>query len=119
MLTVVPTIPHEVLGVAAEARIRTELAALEAAIDQVIGGAAALAKAIVETRRDLRLPVHTGQAALMRLQRLQQRTVASSSDSFRIHKELAEIGKTLMICDDPTDFKNTGLDEINPIIAAA
>ena len=119
MLTIVPTTSPRQPGREVEARIRAHLAALEASIDQVVCDSAALAQAIVESRRDLRVPVHTGQAALLRLQRIQERTVASSSDSFRIHKDLAAIGQELMICDDPTDFKNTGLDENEPTVAAA
>lgn len=119
MLTIVPAVSPDQLGAEVEARIRADLAALEGSIDQVIHHAASLAQAIVQSRRDLRVPVHTGQGALMRLQRIQERMVASSSDSFRIHKELAAIGQELMICDDPTDFKNIGLDEADPAVAAA
>ena len=119
MLTIVPTVSPQHLGPEVEARIRALLAALEGSIDQVIHIGAALTQAIVESRRDLRVPVHTGQSALLRLQRLQERMVASSSDSFRLHKDLAAIGQELMICDDPTDFKNTGLDETAPAVAAA
>ena len=119
MLTIVPATSSQQLGPEVEARIRALLAALEGSIDQVIHNGAALTQAIVESRRDLRVPVHTGQSSLMRLQRLHERMVASSTDSFRIHKDLAAIGQTLMICDDPTDFKNSGLDESEPAVAAA
>ena len=119
MLTIVPTLSLQQLGAEVAARIRTDLATLEASIDQVIHSSASLAQAIVESRRDLKVPVHTGQGSLLRLQRIQERMVASSTDSFRVHKDLAAIGQELMICDDPTDFKNTGVDETEPAVAAA
>ena len=118
MLSVVPSPSKHSIRVLAAARLRSHLAALEAALDQSIAAAAALAQAIVEARRDSGVPVHTGQSALMRLQRVQDRLVDASSDTFRVHDEAAQIGKTLMVLEDPTN--QSGLlapDEVSLVAA--
>ena len=118
MLNVVPPVSKHSVRVLAAARIRSDLSALEAALDQSMTAAAGLAQTIIEARRDSGVPVHTGQTALMRLRRVQDRLVDASTDTFRVHDEAAQIGKTLMILEDPTN--PSGLldhDEANMVAA--
>ena len=99
-------------------RIRKDLSVLEASLDQAIAAAATLAKSMIEARRDSGVPVHTGQQALIRLQRAQAHLVGASTDTFRVHDDLARIGQSLMMLDDPTP--NSGLlNEDEPLRAVA
>lgn len=107
MLAVVTANPGVPAPVEAAARIRDDLSTLEASLDQAMAAAAALAQSMIEARRISGVPVHTGQIALIRLQRAQAQLVAASSDTFRVHDELARLSKMLMIPDDPTP--NSGL----------
>ena len=102
----------------AATRIAADLSALEARVDQAIAAAAALAQSMIEGRRDSGVAVHTGQVALMRLQRAQASLVAASSDTFRVHDELAKLARTMMVMEDPTP--SSGLlayDEPQPVAA--
>lgn len=120
MLTVVSPAPAKLPAVTetAAAKIAHEIGALEASIDRSIAHAAALAAAIVETRRDSGLPVHSGQVALMRLQRAQAQLVAASTDTFRVHDDLSRLAKTLMIWEDPTEASGL-LDDDRALDAVA
>lgn len=101
MLTIVPTANQDTDQLHAD-RVRTDLGALEAAIDSALVAAAKLTQSLVTARRDSNVAVHTGQVALMRLQRAQSHLVAGSSDVFRVHDEMARIGQELGMLDDPT-----------------
>lgn len=123
MLAIVPVpsanaASRQSIRAAAAARIAGDLAALEASLDQSIGRAAALARSMLDARCDTGVPVHTGQTALIRLQRAQAQLVAASSDTFRVHDELARLAKTLMIMDDPTGPSGLLADD-EPLAAVA
>lgn len=118
MLKVVSTSPEIPAAVTAAARIRSDLSVLEATLDRALGEAARLTQTMIDARRDSGVPVHTGQVALMRLQRAQSQLVAASNDTFRVHDELAKLAKIMMISDDPTP--NSGLiDEDANLLTAA
>lgn len=103
---------------AAATRIAADLSALEAFVDQAISAAAALVQSMIEGRRDSGVTVHTGQVALMRLQRAQASLVAASSDTFRVHDELAKLAKTMMVMEDPTPMSGLlAYDEPQPVAA--
>lgn len=118
MLASVPTSPRTAPTVEAAARIRDDLSTLEASLDQAIAAAAALTRSMIEARRVSGVPVHTGQTALIRLQRAQAELVAASSNIFRVHDELATLAKTLMITDDPTPISGLLADD-EPLRAVA
>lgn len=123
MLAIVPAPPANATSrqsdrAAAAAKIAGDLAALEASLDESIGLAAALVRSMLDARCDTGVPVHTGQAALIRLQRAQSQLVAASSDTFRVHDELANLAKTLMIMDDPTNPSGLLADD-EPLAAVA
>ena len=102
----------------AASRIAADLSALEAMLDQAMSAAAVLAQSMIEGRRDSGVPVHTGQVALMRLQRAQASLVAASSDTFRVHDELSKLGKTMMVMEDPTPLSGLlAYDEPQPVAA--
>lgn len=118
MLAIVPANPGVPAPVEAAARIRDDLSTLEGLLDQTMAAAAALAQSMIEARRASGLAVHTGQIALIRLQRVQAQLVGASSDTFRVHDELAKLGKALMILDDPTNPSGL-LTEDEPLRSAA
>jgi hypothetical protein len=120
MLTIVSNAPSQQAPVskAAAKRIASNVAGLEAAIDQAMAFAAALTTDIVETRQKSGLAVHTGQLALIRLQRAQAQLVAASNDTFRAHDELSRLAKTLMIWEDPTEASGL-LDDDQALDAVA
>ena len=98
MLKIVPIATHA----SAADRLRTDLGALESAIDATLAAAAKLTQSMLTARRESDVPVHTGQIALMRLQRAQAHLIAGSSDVFRVHDEMARIGQEFGMLDDPT-----------------
>lgn len=118
MVAIVLPVSQQAVRLAAAARIRADLSNLEGALDVSIAAAAALAQSIIEARRDSGVPVHTGQVALMRLQRVQDRLVDASSDIFRVHDEAAQIGKALMILEDATWPSGLRADDDENLIAA-
>lgn len=111
MLTLVNSPSAVSVPITATARIADNLALLEASLDQAMAAAASLTQAMIDARRDSGVPVHTGQIALIRLQRAQAQLVAASSDTFRVHDELARIAKTLMVMDDPTKASGLSPDD--------
>lgn len=118
MLAIVPALSADFEAATAVSRIRTDLSALEASLDLAMAAAASLAQAMIEARRNSGLPVHTGQTALVRLQRAQAQLVGASSDTFRVHDEMGKLGKTLMMLDDPTPISGLLGDDQNLNVAA-
>ena len=81
---------------AAAARLRREVTTAEAAFDAALIASSAIQQTIVTSRRELELPAHTGQQALIRMQRAQAQLVAAQNDLLRAHDELTRIGVTMM-----------------------
>ncbi len=81
---------------AAAARLRREVAIAEAAFDTALLAGSAVQRTILTARRELDVPVHAGQQALIRLQRAQAQLLAGQNDLLRAHDELARLGVTMM-----------------------
>ena len=80
----------------AAARLRRDMSTAEAAFDTALLASSAVQQTILNARRELDVPVHAGQQALVRLQRAQAQLVAAQNDLFRVHDELARVGETMM-----------------------
>ena len=93
----------------ATARIARQLRDAEQATDQAIIKSAELMATLVRARAESGVIVHTGQKALIRLVRAQQALVDGSSDIFRVHDEMAGIGRELGIFDEPNSTPSSGL----------
>ena len=78
---------------AAAARLRREVTTAEAAFDAALLASSAIQQTIVTSRRELELPAHTGQQALIRLSRAVQGQITTANDIFRAHEELHRIAK--------------------------
>lgn len=102
---------------AAAVRLRREVTVAEAAFDAALLASAAIQESIVVARRDLDVPVHTGQQALVRLQRAQAGLVAAQNDLFRVHDELARLGETMMPEEEYTP--PSGLAQVEPTLRDA
>lgn len=102
MLTIVPSNHQATAAEIGSAQIRADLAALESIVDAALVAAARLTQSMLTARQGSGVPIHTGQVALMRLQRAQAHLIAGSSDVFRVHDEMARIGQELGMLDDPT-----------------
>jgi hypothetical protein len=87
---------------AAAARLRREMSAAEAAFDTALLANSAVQQSILIARGELDVPVHTGQQAVIRLQRAQSQLVAAQNDLFRAHDELARLGQTMITEDEYT-----------------
>lgn len=101
----------------AAARLRREVSAAEAAFDAALLASSAIQQTIVTARRDLDLPVHAGQQAMIRLQRAQAQLVAAQNDLFRVHDELARLGETMMPEEEYTPPSGLSVDE--PVLREA
>lgn len=85
------------------ARLRREVTAAEATYDAALLASSAVQQTIIAARAELKIPVHTGQQALLRIQRAQAQLLAAQNELFRVHDELARIGKSMdetMITED-------------------
>ena len=111
MLAILPATSPDFDSATAVDRIRADLSILEASLDQAMTSAASLSQAMIEARRNSGLPVHTGQNALIRLQRAQAQLIGASSDTFRVHDEMGKLGKTLMMLDEPTPLSGLLRDD--------
>ena len=80
----------------AAARLRREVAAADAAFDAALLASAAIQHTIVASRRELDVPAHCGQQALIRLQRSQAQLIAAQNDLLRTHDELTRVAVTMM-----------------------
>lgn len=82
-------------------RLRRELTAAEIAADELLLRLAAIQSTIVSARRDTDVPISTGQDAIIRLQRAIGHAVTAQTDLFRVHDSLANVGREVMIGDEP------------------
>ena len=85
------------------ARLRREVSTAEAAFDAALLASSAVQQTIITARAELKVPVHTGQQALLRMQRAQAQLLAAQNDLFRAHDELARLGRSMdetMITED-------------------
>jgi hypothetical protein len=93
----------------ATARIGRQLGDAERAADQAILKASELMATLVQTRSVADVAPHTGQKALIRLARAQQLFVDASSDIFRVHDEMSQIGREQSLLDEEGSTPRFGL----------
>ena len=103
----------------ATARIARQLRDAEQATDQAILKSAELMASLVRARTESGVVVHTGQRALIRLVRAQQSLVEGSSDIFRVHDEMAGIGRELGLFDEPNSTPKFAIEANDPIANVA
>lgn len=86
----------------AAVRIRRDLRAAEAQADAALLANAKLLESMLLARALPEAEVHTGQKAIIRLARAIQEQVNASSDLFRVHDAMSEVGRETGIYDEPT-----------------
>lgn len=77
-------------------RLRRDLAAAEKASDELLLQLTAVQATIVNARNDTDVAVHTGQEALIRLQRATSQAVGAQTELFRAHEAIAKVGREVM-----------------------
>lgn len=78
----------------AAARLRQQIPAAEARIDDALIATSSLMTSVVTARRDIPgVPAVRTQSAIRRIVRLQTMLVGASGDALRIHGELADIAR--------------------------
>jgi hypothetical protein len=80
----------------AATRLRRELALAEKTSDQLLLQISAVQATIVIARNDTDVAVHTGQEAMLRVQRAMSQALAAQTDLFRAHESLAKVGRETM-----------------------
>ena len=100
------------------ARLRREVGAAEAAFDTALLTSAAIQQTIILARAELDVPVHTGQQALLRMQRAQSNLIAAQNDLFRAHDELARLGESMVFEENYTPPSGLDSEEIETRKAA-
>ncbi len=81
-------------------RIARALKSAEAKTDEALLAAAALMQELVEARSTTDVVPHTGQEALLRLARAQLSLIEGSTNLFRVHDSMSQIGRELGILDE-------------------
>jgi hypothetical protein len=94
-------------------RLRRDLAAAEKASDELLLHLASIQATMVTARMDNELPMETGQAAIMRLQRATSQAITAQTDLFRVHETLANMGREMMGGDEAYCPPRAGLDDAN------
>ncbi|WP_423140752.1 hypothetical protein ACOYW6_07730 [Parablastomonas sp. CN1-191] len=87
---------------AAEARIRREVPAAEAGIDDALLQTINLMATVLAARRDVGASADAGQAVLMRLAKTQNSLIEAQCGILRAHSELRKAGEIHGIGDDGT-----------------
>ena len=103
---------------ASAARIARDVRTAEEKFDEVLLASAKLMETLVTARQHPGVQVHAGQKALIRLVRAQQNIVDGSSDMFRVHDELAELGRVMGIMDERDLTEGSGLKDADRSRAA-
>lgn len=85
---------------AALARISRQLHDAEKTTDLALKAAADLMSTLIDARSGDDVAPHTGQRALIRLARAQAAILDGSSDIFRVHDIMANIGKEMAIFEE-------------------
>lgn len=95
-------------------RLRRDIAAAERASDELLRHLASIQATMVTARIDNELPMSTGQAAIMRLQRATSQAITAQTDLFRVHETLSNMGREMMGGDEPYCPPAVGLDDTTP-----
>ncbi len=81
----------------------------EAKTDAALLAAASLMQELVEARAATDVVPHTGQEALLRLARAQLSLIEGSTNIFRVHDSMSQIGRELGIFDEDDATPKLGL----------
>lgn len=103
-------------------RLRRELTAAEKTSDDLLLQLTAIQASIITARNDTEVAAHTGQEALLRIQRSMSQAIAAQSDLFRAHDSLVKVGREVMGADEPYCPPSTGISDdafASPVIEIA
>ena len=92
-------------------RLRRDLTAAEKSADELLLHLASIQATMVSARIETNVPMNAGQDAIIRLQRSMSQAVGAQTDLFRVHECLANIGRELMMGDEPYCPPSKGLDD--------
>lgn len=98
-------------------RLRRDLTAAEKAADELLLSLASIQATIVSARIETDVPMNMGQDAIIRLHRSMGQAVGAQTDLFRVHECLANIGREVMIGDEPYCPPSVGLDDSEDSVA--
>ncbi len=84
------------------ARLRREIPAAEAALDEAMLRTTDVIRTIVAARRETGVPAHVGQAALLRLHKVQASLLDAGSNIFRAHDHAVDAARVYCGFDEPT-----------------
>lgn len=90
-------------------KIRKGLRQTEGALDEALLESADLMQAMLRARQNPDVTPHTGQRSIIRLVRAMQRQVEATTDIFRVHDEMSEIGIAYGVLD--RDGSTPGFEE--------
>ena len=103
---------------AAAPRIASQLRNTEEHADAALAMVSELLSTLIHARANPEIPVHAGQKAIIRLTKAQQALVEASTEVFRAHDEIAQIGREMGLFDEPGLTKGSGLNESHSLRAA-
>lgn len=86
----------------AAARLRREIPAAEAAVDEALLRTTEVIRTIISARREAGIPAHTGQDALLRLNKVQSSLLDAGSNFFRVHSQAVDAAVVYCGGDEPT-----------------
>ncbi|MFC0589695.1 hypothetical protein ACFFF7_09745 [Novosphingobium aquiterrae] len=100
----------------AAARLRREIPAAEAALDEAMLRTTEVIRTIVTARREAGVPPHVGQDALLRLNKVQSSLLDAGSNIFRVHNQAISAAAIYCSADEPT-CPPSGMVEHEPAAA--
>lgn len=93
------------------ATIQSALRQTEGAFDEALLEATSLMQAMIRARQNPAVPVHAGQAAILRLVRALDRTTQAQNDIFRVHDEMSRAGIEYGVFDEKNSTPPSGLGQ--------
>ncbi len=103
---------------AAAPRIANQLRSTEAHADAALATVSELLATIIQARANPEISVHAGQKAIIRLTKAQQALVEATTEVFRAHDEISQIGREMGLFDEPGLTKGSGLNDSHSLRAA-
>lgn len=100
----------------AAARLRREIPAAEAALDEAMLRTTDVIRTILTARLEAGVPAHVGQEALLRLHKVQSSLLDAGSNIFRVHSQAADAAVVYCGADEPT-CPPSGTDESETVTA--
>lgn len=81
-------------------RLAREVPSAELAIDAALLATTNVLQTMLSARSEGLVPAHAGQVALAKLIQSQKSLMEASNDFLRVHRELAALGREMMVSDD-------------------